>query len=75
MKVDPNKENIFVMNYAFSKFAVAVIMPNQLAKTVAKTLVDKWFYTYGLPARFLSDQTKSFDNKIAVQLCKLYGIE
>ena len=44
MKVDPckdEKENVLVMTNAFSKFSVAVVMPNQQAKTVAKALVDK----------------------------------
>ena len=47
MKVDLSKgrkENVLVMMGAFSKFSVAVVMPNQQEKTVAKALVDKWFY-------------------------------
>ena len=55
---DPSKdgkENVLVMTNAFSKFSLAVVMPNQQAKTVAKALVDKWFYTYGIPARIHSD--------------------
>ena len=78
MKVDMNKdgkENVLVMTNAFSKFSVAVVMPNQQAKTVAKALVDKWFYTYGIPARIHSDQGKSFDNKIIEQLCNIYGVK
>ena len=78
MKVDPRKdgkENILVMTDAFSKFTVAVVMPNQQAKTVAKALVDKWFYTYDIPTRIYSDQGKSFDNKIIEQLCKVYGVK
>ena len=77
MKVDPSKdgrENVLVMTDAFSKFSMAVVMPNQQVKTVAKALVDKWFYTYGIPSRIQSDQGKSFDNKIIEQLCKIYGI-
>ena len=31
------------MTDAFSNFSVAVVMPNQQVKTVAKALVDKWF--------------------------------
>ena len=53
MKLDPSKngkENVLVMTDAFSKFCVAVITPNQKAKMVPKALVDKWFYTYRIPA-------------------------
>ena len=77
MKVDQSKdgkENFWVMTDAFSKFSVAVVMPNQQAKTVAKTLMDKWFYIYGIPSRIHSDQGKSFDNKIIKQLCIIYGV-
>ena len=63
------------MTDAFSKFSVAVVMPNQQAKTVAKALVDKWFYTYGIPTRIHSNQGKSFDNKIIKQLCKIYSVK
>ena len=78
MKVDPSKdgkENVLVMTDAFSKFSVAVVMPNQQVKTVAKALVDKWCYTYRIPSRIHSDQGKSFDNKIIEQLCKIYGVK
>ena len=78
MKADPSKdgkENVLVMTDAFSKFSVTVVMPNQQAKTVAKALVDRCFYTYGIPARIHSDQGKSFDNKIIEQLCKIYGVK
>ena len=78
MKVDPSKdgkENVLFMMDAFLKFRVAVVTPNQQAKTVAKALVDKWFYTYGIPSRIHSDRGKSFDNKIIKQLCKIYGVK
>ena len=58
MKLDPSrngKENVLVMMDAFSKFCVAVVTPNQKAKMVAKALIDKWFYTYGIPACIHSD--------------------
>ena len=60
MAVDSSKdgkENVLVTD-AFSRFRVAVIMPNQQARTVAKALMDKWFYTYGIPSRIHSDQSK-----------------
>ena len=78
MKLDPSRngrENVLVMTDAFCKFCVAVITPNQKAKMVAKALIDKWFYTYRIPAHIHSDQGKSFDNHLINQLCKLYGIQ
>ena len=78
MKVDlskDGKENVLVMTNAFSKFSVAVVMPNQQAKTVAKAMVDKRFYTYGISAIIHSNQGKSFDNKIIDQLYKMYGVK
>ena len=61
MKVDPSKdgkENVLVMTDAYSKLSVAVVMPNQQVKIVAKALVDKWFYAYGIPTRIHSNQGK-----------------
>ena len=46
-KVDPlkdGKENILVLTDTFTKFSQAFVTPNQKAITVAKMLVDKWFY-------------------------------
>ena len=77
-EVDPSKEgkeNVLVMTDAFSKFSMAVVMPNQQVKTVAKALVDKWFYTYVIPSGTHSDQSKSLDNKMIKQLCKIYGVK
>ena len=67
MKVDPSRvwENVFVMTDSFSK----------QAKTVVRVLVDKWFYTYGVPSRIHSDQGKSFNNNMIKQLCRLSGVK
>ena len=46
------------MTDAFSKFSVAVVMSKQQVKTVAKALVDKWFYTYNIPSRIYNYQSK-----------------
>ena len=52
-KVDPSKsgkENILVLSDAFTKFSQAFVIPNQKVLTIAKILVDKWFYVYGILA-------------------------
>ena len=64
-----------VLTDTFSKFSQAFVTPNQKALTVAKILVDKWFYVYGIPTRIHSDQGRSFDNQIMQHLYALYGIE
>ena len=77
-KVDPSKdgkENILVLTDAFTKFSQAFVTPNQKAITIAKILVDKWFYTYGIPACIHSDKGRSFDNEIMSHLYGMYGIE
>ena len=59
LKVDPSrdgKENILVLTDAFTKFSQAFITNNQKALTVAKILVEKWFYVYGILAHIHSDK-------------------
>ena len=59
LKVDPSKdgkENILVLTDAFTKFSQAFVTNNQKALTIAKLLVEKWFYVYGILARIHSDK-------------------
>ena len=41
--------NILVVTYHFTRYAQAFIMPTQMARVVALTLLDKLFVQYGLP--------------------------
>ena len=57
--MDPSrdsKENVLVLTDAFSKFSQAFVTPNQMTLTMAKIIVDKWLYIYGIPARIHSDK-------------------
>ena len=77
-KVDPSKsgkENILVLIDAFTKISKVFVTLNQKALTIAKILVDKWFYVYGIPTQIHSDQGRSFDNQIMQHLYSLYGVE
>ena len=78
LKVDPSrdgKENILVLTDAFTKFSQAFITNNQKALTVAKVLVEKWFYVYGIPAHIHSDKGQSFENAIISKLYSMYNIK
>ena len=77
-KINPSKtgkENILVITGAFTKFSLAVCTPNQMAKMVAKILIENWFHVYGVPSRIHSDQGRCFDSNIIKALCKMYGVE
>ena len=50
--MDPSrdgKENALVLMDPFSKFSQVFVKPNQKILTMAKIIVDKWFYIYGIP--------------------------
>ena len=68
------KENILVLTDAFSKYSRAFVTNNQKSLTMAKVLIEKWFSVFGIPSRIHSDQGKSFDTEIILNLCKMYGI-
>ena len=76
--MDPSKdskENVLVLTDVFSKFSQAFVTPNQKALTVAKIIVYKWFYIYGIPARIHSDKGQSFGNSILEHLYIIYRVK
>ena len=78
LKVDPlkdGKENILVLNDAFTKFNQACIANNQKTLTIAKILVDKWFYIYKILACIHSDKGQSFENAIISKLSSMNNIK
>ena len=68
------KENVLVLTDAFSEFSQAFVTPNQKAITMAKIIVDKWFYIYGISARIHSDKGQSFENSILEHLYTMYRV-
>lgn len=67
-------ENVLVMTDVFSKFTVAIPTRDQQAETVARGLVEEWFYKFGVPGRIHSDQGRNFESRLVQQLCSLYQV-
>lgn len=68
------QENVLVMTDIFSKFTVAIPTRDQQAVTVARVLVEEWFYKFGVPGRIHSDQGRNFESGLIQQLCSLYQV-
>lgn len=68
-------ENVLVMTNVFSKYTQALPTRDQRATTVARVLVQEWFYHFGVPSRIHSDQGRCFEGAVIQQLCALYGVE
>ena len=67
-------EQVLVVTDVFSKFTQAFPTRDQKAHTVARVLVERWFFTYGVPERLHSDQGRNFESELIQQLCQTYGI-
>ena len=77
-KMDPSrdgKENILLHTDTLTKSSQAFVTPNQKALTMAKIIMDKRFYVYGIPAHIHSDQDGLFKNEILEILCNLYRVK
>lgn len=67
-------ENVLVVIDVFSKFTQAIPTKDQTASTVARVLVERWFYLFGVPQQIHSDQGRCFESRLIQELCRLYGI-
>ena len=78
LKIDPSKgdkENILVLTDAFTKFSQAFVTNKQKALSVAKILVNKWFYIYGILIHIHSNKGLHFENSIISHLYSMYNIK
>lgn len=57
----------------FTKYAVAIPTPNQMARTVAKCLWENFIIHYGFPEKLHSDQGPDFESKTIKELCDIAG--
>ncbi|UYV78634.1 K02A2.6-like, partial [Cordylochernes scorpioides] len=69
-----NKYILVIMDY-FTKWPVAVPIPDQEASTVSEALLQDWVCIFGVPRILHSDQGRNFELNIFQELCRRLGIE
>ena len=67
-------KNVLVVTDHFTRYAQCYVTSNQLAVTVAKILVDKYFTNYGWLDKILTDRGSSFENLLFKDICELAKI-
>jgi transposase InsO family protein len=70
-----NKRWIMCITDAFTKYAVAVALPDKQAATVAKAFYERWICWRGPPEQLVSDRGLEFCNQILDTLCNRFEIE
>ena len=68
-----NKWILLIADY-FSKWPVAVPLPNAEARTVAQGFVDNFVSIFGVPEQLHSDQGRQFESHFFAELCSILDI-
>ncbi|MCG8045846.1 MAG: RNase H-like domain-containing protein [Candidatus Thiodiazotropha endolucinida] len=66
---------ILVATCHFSKWVEIFALPDQTAKTCARTLLNEVFARYGICNMLLSDQGRNFESSIFQELCQMLEIK
>ena len=68
----PVVKNVLVMTNHFTRYALAVVTKDQMAKTVAKVFYEHFIAIFGAPARLLSDRGANFMSALVEELCSAF---
>ena len=71
----PVVKNVLVMTDHFTRYALAVVMKDQMAKTVVKVFYKCFIAVFGVPAKLLSDRGANFTSALVEELCSAFGIQ
>jgi hypothetical protein len=69
---DGNKYVLAITDY-FTKWVIAIPLPNQTARTTVDALYEHYICIYGVPLRILSDQGSHFNNELMVAFTQVLG--
>ena len=70
-----NNLYILVVVDHFTKWSEAYPIPNQEATTVAKVLVNEFFFRFSPPEQLHSDQGKQFESILVKEICRILQIK
>ena len=77
--LEPNQSlrvaNVLVFQDHFTKHVLAYVIPNHMAKTIAKFLYRGYSSIFGAPTRLLSHRGASFTSSVTEEMCKILGIK
>ena len=71
----PSIKNMLVITEHYVHYALAVVTKDQMAKTVAKVLYERFIAVFGMPAKLLSDRGVNFTSVLVEELCATFGIQ
>ena len=71
----PGVKNVLVITDHFMQYAMAFVMKDQTAKTVARVLYEQFITIFGVPAKLLSDRGANFTSRLVRELCSAFGIQ
>ena len=75
LRKKPKTKNILVVIDHFTRFVQAYVTKDQMARTVAKILYDRYFSVFGFPRRLMSDQARAFCGAFITQMCDYLRID
>ena len=71
----PMVKNVLMMTDHFTRYALAVVMKDQTAKTVAKVFYECFIAVFGVPAKLLSNRGANFTSALVEELCAVFSIQ
>ena len=68
-------KNVLVITDNFTRYALAVVMKEQTAKTVVKVFYKCFIAVFGVPTKLLSDRGVNFTSALVEELCAAFSIQ
>ena len=74
-KDTPVVKKVLVVVDHFTRYVRAFVIPDRMAKTIAKTLYEDYFSVFGFPSWLMSDRAPEFVGGILMALCDILHIK